>query len=259
MIDKAFAVAVKDIKEVFSSFSIYGPMIGMPLLFAVALPFLTVYVTIHAAPVLASELTKAHVTLPGAGNVTELLFMEFFAVNILGPIFLTMPILTAAVIAADSLAGEKERKTSEALLSMPITSSELLLGKILASFIPTILLTLLVFLVYGVSTNFFAYQAFQTYILPTPAWLMMIATIPFLALAPIALIVFVSGHVKGIKEAQQISTLLVLPVLIMPFISELGAIDLSVQFFTYMIIFLIAVDSIIMYISIRTFRKESML
>ena len=47
-----------------------------------------------------------------------------------------MPIFTASVIAADSLVGEKERKTSEALLALPISNGELLLGKILASFCP---------------------------------------------------------------------------------------------------------------------------
>ena len=246
-------------KEVFSSFSIYGPMIGMPLFFALVLPSLTAYVTIHAAPIIASELTKQSISVPSGGSATELLFLNFFAVNVLGPIFLTMPIFTAAVIAADSFAGEKERRTSESLLSMPVEANELLLGKILASFIPTILLTLLVFLVYGLTMNYFAYHYFQTYVLPTPAWLLMIATLPFLALAPIALIVLVSSHVKGIKEAQQISTLLILPVLIMPFVSELGVVDLTPEFFAYVIAALIVIDAAILYLGVKTFKKEAIM
>ncbi len=47
---KSYVIAVKDMREVFSSISIYGPMIGVPLFFAVVLPILTFYVAVYAAP-----------------------------------------------------------------------------------------------------------------------------------------------------------------------------------------------------------------
>ena len=52
------------------------------------------------------------------------------------PFFLIIPLMVSNVIASDSFAGEKERKTIEALLATPLSDSELFLGKILASFIP---------------------------------------------------------------------------------------------------------------------------
>ena len=57
----AYAVAVKDLKEVFSDIGIYGPMLGVPLFFALTLPVLTIYVALHAAPAAIMKL----VTLPG--------------------------------------------------------------------------------------------------------------------------------------------------------------------------------------------------
>ena len=255
---KARAIAIKDLEEVFSSLSTYGPMIGVPVFFSILLPVLTFYVTQYAAPNIALKLISATSNL-NVSNAKGYLFMRFFSINVLGPIFLTMPILTAAVIAADSFAGEKERKTSEALLSTPVKRSELLLGKIIASFVPTILLTLLVFMVYGGVTNYLAYKVFGQNILPTKSWILMLLTAPLLAIATISVIVLVSSHVRNIKEAQQISTLLVLPMLIMPFVSILGFADLSVSFFVYLNLGLLILDTIILYIGVKSFKREYML
>ncbi len=257
---KSYAIAIKDVKEVFSSASIYGPMLGVPLFFAILLPVLTFYVAIYAAPAIASRiLPEAVITAASVSNPNSLKFMLFFTVNVLGPVFLTMPILTASVIAADSFAGEKERKTSEALLSTSITIPEMLLGKIMASLIPTILLTVGVFALYGTITNALAFRAFGASLLPTVPWILMLLTSPFLAVATIGIVVLVSSHVRGIKEAQQISTLLVLPVLIMPFVSILGIADLTVAFFVYAIAALALIDVIIVYVGVKSFRKESIL
>ena len=256
---KAYAIAVKDIKEEFSSVSIYGPMVGVTVFFALLLPLLSFYVTIYAAPTIAARITQLHVIPSGLNGLGNIAFMSYLSVSIMGPIFLTMPILTATVIAADSFAGEKERKTSEALLSTPINISELLYGKILASFIPTIVLTLAVFAIYGAVTDMLSSNTFKILILPTIPWLMMIASAPFLALAAIGVVVLISSHVKGIKESQQISTLLILPVLVMPFISVLGIAALTFNFFAYLIIGLAILDALIIYIGIKTFRKESIL
>jgi len=254
--EKAYAIAKKDISEVFSSISIYGPMIGVPLFFAFVFPILTFYVALHAAPSLAAKLVP---TLAGGTNVKSFSFMAFFSINVLGPIFLTMPILTATVIAADSFAGEKERRTSEALLAMPVSISELITGKILASLIPTVLLTFAVFGIYGYITDVLAYSAFGAYVLPTPAWIMMLFTSPFLAIVTIGVVVIISSHVKGIKEAQQISTLLVLPILMMPFIAIMNIANMDVAFFAYLMVFLAAASMIILYIGIKWFKKESIL
>ncbi len=258
-IERSYHLAIKDIKEIFSSISIYGPMIGVPLFFSIILPIMTFYVTIYAAPNIVSRITALPTAPQQIKHATSEMFLQYFAVNILGPIFLTMPILTASVIAADSFAGEKERKTSDALLATPISNSELLLGKVLASFIPTLILTLAVFLIYGGITNYFSMKTFGAYILPTTSWLLMIVSGPFLAIVTIGVMVLVSAKVRGIKEAQQVSTLLILPVLIIPFTSVLGIATLNVGFFEMLIFVLIILDVLILYASVRSFKKEGIL
>ncbi|MEM0124415.1 MAG: ABC transporter permease subunit, partial [Candidatus Micrarchaeaceae archaeon] len=230
--------------------------IGVPLFFAIVLPVLTFYVAEYAAPGIASRFISAvnvHVA-----NVGSFAFMSFFSVSILGPIFLTLPIITASVIAADSFAGEKERKTAEALLTTPLSNFELMLGKILASFIPTVLLTFAIFAIYGITTNYLSYSAFHTTILPTAPWLMMIALTPFLAMAAIGVVVLISAHVKGVKEAQQISTLLILPLLVMPFMAIFGFAELTVSFIAGLIIAVGIIDAFVIYVGVKKFERENL-
>lgn len=257
--NKVYSVALKDLREVFGSPVIYGPMFGIPLLFSVLLPIFSLYIATHEAASIAAAVSLPTVNIsPTLPFFKSYSFMFYFAINVLGPIFMTMPIVTSAVIAADSFAGEKERKTSEALLSTPLTKGELLLGKIMASFIPTVIMTFIAFLLYGAVVNILAYQNFGVYILPTSAWLLMLAVVPLLALAPISIVVLISAHVKGIKEAQQLTSLLVLPLLILPFATLLGFAQLDVPFMLYLMGLLVIIDLVLFYISMISFRRENL-
>jgi ABC-type transport system involved in multi-copper enzyme maturation permease subunit len=257
-IGKSYAIMANDLSEVFSSKAIYMPMIAVPAFFAIMLPLLTFYISTYNINGIAGRIAGAAGPAAGA-SLNGPLFMAYFSVYVLGPIFMTMPIFTASVIAADSFAGEKERKTSEALLSTPVTIPELLLGKIAASFIPAVVLTFAVFLIYGSVINYLAFKAFGSYMLPTTSWILMVLISPFLSLAAIGVVVLVSAHVQGIKEAQQISSLLILPILVLPFASIFGAVDLTPAFFFWVMAFLAVVDVAIIYFGIRSFRKEAIL
>jgi ABC-2 type transport system permease protein len=253
---KVYAIALKDLKEAFSSISIYGPMLAIPLIFSIALPIFTFYVSKYAAPGILSSIVGISISsMPY--NIGNLYFIRFFALNILGPIFLTMPIITASVIAADSFAGEKERKTAESLLLTPTSNFELLAGKILASLIPALVLTVAIFLIYASIINYMAMRDFGVYLFPNASWYLMLLNAPFLALTTIGLVVLVSAKVKGVKEAQQISTLLILPILVIPFISIFNIASLTVWFFLGMLCILIATSLLILYLSVKSFNRES--
>ncbi|MCW1294679.1 MAG: ABC transporter permease subunit [Candidatus Parvarchaeota archaeon] len=257
-LNKVYQVTWKDIKETFSSVLIFGPMFGIPLAFAIILPVLSLYIAVHEAPSIAAAIKIPNISaaLPAFKSIA---FMDYFSINILGPITMTMPIITSAVIAADSFAGEKERKTAESLLSTPLSKTELLLGKIFASFLPAVIMAVIAFALYGSIVNYLAFQQFHLFILPTLPWLLMLAAVPFLALAPISIVVLISSHVKGVKEAQQLTSLLVLPLLVLPFASLLGLASLSVSFMLYLILFLAIFDFVLFYVSLAVFHRESLI
>jgi ABC-type Na+ efflux pump permease subunit len=252
-----FDIAIKDMREAFSSISIYGPMLGIPLFFAIVLPIFTVYISQYAGAALFTRvLGISAASISQYASQGKFIFVRFFSIDILGPIFLTMPIITATVIAADSFAGEKERRTAESLLSTPATNTELLVGKSLASFIPAVALTFVIYAVYALVTNYLTIASFGMAVFPNILWYMMLANSPFLALTTIGMIVLVSSRVRNIKEAQQISSLLVLPILVIPFISVFNVATLNFWFLFEMMLVLMATSAVVLYISIRFFDRE---
>ncbi len=59
----------------------------------------------------------------------------------LAPFILIFPLMFSTIIASESFAGERERKTIEALVYTPASDGELFLGKMLAAFVPAVALT----------------------------------------------------------------------------------------------------------------------
>ncbi|MEM0202276.1 MAG: hypothetical protein QXR73_03805, partial [Candidatus Micrarchaeaceae archaeon] len=62
----------------------------------------------------------------------------------------------------------------------------------------------------------------------------------------------------GVKEAQQISTLLILPLLVMPFMAILGFVSLTVDFFVELLVFVGLIDVFIVYIGANRFERENL-
>ncbi len=67
--------------------------------------------------------------------------------------FLIIPIMCSGVIGASSFVGEKEHKTLESLLYTPISMEQLLRAKILGVFVPSYIVTLISFIVFGIIFN----------------------------------------------------------------------------------------------------------
>jgi ABC-2 type transport system permease protein len=106
------------------------------------------------------------------------------------------------------LQGRKERKTVEALLATPLSDMELLFGKTLISFIPTMIVTFLSFSIYAGITDYLDYPMFGYAILPNSLWVVILFGIaPAFAIAATGLTVIISTRVSGTREAQQLDTL----------------------------------------------------
>jgi hypothetical protein len=117
--------------------------------------------------------------------------------------------MASSVIAADSFAGEKERKTIEALLATPISDSELFLGKILVSFIPSMTITVLSFIIYSIVVDSLSSTIFNgRLLLPNLVWILLIFGVaPTVALASIGLTVMISAKVKRLQRSSTKSAL----------------------------------------------------
>src|ERR1035437_1323730 len=149
------AVTTKDVKESLSSVQIIGPLIVVPLVIIVGYP--SVYLSaLHLAPTAVGGLSGVLGSFPSAAVPAWVLSSEVAHAAYVGVVylfagfFLLVPVMVSTVIAANSFAGEKERRTLEGLLSTPVSDAELVLGKIGAAFLPAVAFTWLCFAIYTI-------------------------------------------------------------------------------------------------------------
>jgi ABC-2 type transport system permease protein len=143
-------------------------------------------------------------------------------------LFLLLPIFISSVLASYAIVGEKRERTLEPVLATPIQTWELLVGKALAALIPALAITIASAAVFLAGIVVFAVSARVRDLVVTPGWLLaVVVDTPLLALIGVALIVVLSSRVNDPRTAQQISAVLVVPVLGLLFGQLAGVVVLS--------------------------------
>lgn len=270
-INKVLLVFKKDWTEIKRNWQILLPIFVIPFMISVLLPiFILSTPSIISMPALSltgfetlmKNLPKSIQTEIREMNIQQALIyvmLQYF----LAPFFLVIPIMISDVIASDSFAGEKERKTIEALLATPISDSELFLGKVLVAFIPTVVVTIVSFLLYSVVVvDLYSFRLLNgKLILPNLTWLLLIFCLsPMIALTSIGLTVTISAKVKGFREAQQISAGIIVPILlILIFGQVMGIIILGSQMVLLLTISFAIVNFFLFSIGISSFGREEIL
>jgi ABC-2 type transport system permease protein len=129
-------------------------------------------------------------------------------------LFLLMPLFTPILIASQSVAGEKERRTLEPLLASPVTSSELVTGKSLAAVVPAVAISWVAFVAFCVAVDAVAWPLLHGPVLPNTLWLFGVGVVaPLYAFLGNGIAVLVSARVGEARLAQQLSALVVLPLM----------------------------------------------
>jgi ABC-2 type transport system permease protein len=127
-------------------------------------------------------------------------------------LYLMMPVFVPILISSQAVAGEKERRTLEPLLASPVTALELVVGKSLASLVPSMAICLLAFAMLCVAVDSVSYAFTGMLILPNAMWLFGVGVIaPLFAFFGNGIAVLISARVAEARLAQQISGLFILP------------------------------------------------
>lgn len=213
------ALVYKDVNEIVNSKRVIMPMTIVPIVLIVIIP-LAMLIGANYIGNDSSMFTKLGPLLKrlpseyAAFSSAQLLIKV--AVNFMFPsYFLIIPIMCSGVIGASSFVGEKEHKTLESLLYTPISMEQLLRAKILGVFVPSYIVTLISFIIFGIIVNIGGFIYFGGLIFPDIKWLIIILWIsPAINLLSLVFTVMVSAKSETFQEAQQVSGLLVLPVLL---------------------------------------------
>jgi len=270
-LNNIMAIARKDWIEVRQNKYAWLPMIIVPAMFVVVLPLVVILLMTRLnvdprAMVGDTELDIFFRAMPH--SISQYLNraepVQFAITAILGfmlaPMFLMLPLMYATIIASESFAGERERKTMEALLYTPATDAELFFGKVTAAAVPAISMTWLGFLIYTLILNLLPYAYFQRIWFPLPTWWPLIFWIaPALVVLGIGFTVLISARVPSFLGAYQTSTSIVLLVVVL-FIGQLsGVLYLSVSVGLALGALLWFIAIIISVYAIRSFNREKML
>jgi len=193
----------------------------VPIVFIIFLPAITILSASYLPEGEVSEATslqKFIKNFPGEKFPSDLderqKYIYAMLVHLMAPFFLVIPVMVASVVAANSFAGEKERRTLEGLLYTPITDKELITAKILVAFGTAMSVSWLCFFIYTGLVDIYSMQTMGRMIFPTTTWLLlMFWLVPTLGFFALSLIVWVSEKASSVWEAQQVSSLLVLPLI----------------------------------------------
>lgn len=216
---RLWALIVKDLRETFSSAQIMGPLVFVPLIIIVGYP--TAYLTSLAAVPDAAGGLRDFITgfpaaaLPAAMHLTTVGRAAYIGVVYLfAGFFLIIPVMVSTVTAANSFAGEKERRTLEGLLYTPLSDAELVVGKIAACFLPAVGFAWLCFFIYTVLVNSLGGPLVGGLFFPTGNWwALMVFLVPAVSLFMISLVVLISTKARGFQEANAIGGSITIPVI----------------------------------------------
>jgi ABC-type Na+ efflux pump permease subunit len=211
------AVIAKDLIAVRRSKAVILPMLIVPGLLLVAMP-MGIGLAARAAhgPDVSSVLAK----LPGnvAEPITRLPQREQLIVLVngylLAPLFLIVPLMVASVLAADAFAGEKERRTLETVLHLPIRDRDLFLAKVLGAFLPALAVSWIGFILFAIVSNTIAWPVLHRIFVPTGLWLVVIFWVaPAVAALGMGVMVRVSARARTAQEANQLGGAVILPLI----------------------------------------------
>jgi ABC-2 type transport system permease protein len=186
--------------------------------------------------------------------------MQVFILNEFLLLYMMMPLAIPVAIAAYSIVGEKTTRSLEPLLATPITTEELLAGKGLAAVIPAILATWGAFAIFVVGMPLVGTSAAVYRSLFSPTWLVAVLLVgPLLAALAVNFAIIVSSRVSDPRTAEQVSMVIIVPLLGLLFGQIAGVVVLNVQLMLGVAVALAVLDIGLIYLGARWFQRETIL
>jgi ABC-type Na+ efflux pump permease subunit len=172
---------------------------------------------------------------------------------------LAIPVLVPATLAAQAVVGERSQGTLEPVLSTPIRREELLLGKFLAAFAPSVLIAYAMFGLYVAVVEIFAKPGVAAALIKGPDVGVQILFTPFLAAWSIWVGIAISTRVGDTRTAQQFSVLVSLPVVVVTSLISYGVIPADRRTTVLCAAILLALVRIGMRVAVAQFDRERLI
>jgi len=256
--DKIRTIVDKEWAEVFKNRAVLFTVLFMPLFFT-ALPLVILY-AMRASPGNSDMMDMPSQFTRICGNLTGAACTQYFTINQFMLLFMMMPLAIPVAISAYSIVGEKTTRCLEPLLATPITTIELIVGKGLAAAIPAIAATWAGFCIFAIGAKFLVVNPGVFARILDPMWLMAVILVgPLMAVAAVAMSIIVSSRVSDPRTAEQISMVVIVPLLGVFFGQMAGLFLLDTRFILASAAVLALADAGLVYLSVGLFQRETIL
>jgi len=232
---RAWVIARADLAQLRQSRDFWMPMLVLAAMFFVVIPgllllLLTSISNVETAEQLGqvvdtiggevSESAEAASTEPGTQAAYAL------AVYLVAPLAIIIPLTVSTAVGSNTIIGERERGTGEFLAHSPATEREIFFGKLIASLLPGYLTAIIGFALYSLVVNVIVGSKIGRWFFPTPTWWAFFVCVlpPFIALG-LAIILNISARVSSAAAAQQASSLVTLPLILIAYSITGGALS----------------------------------
>ncbi len=193
----------------------------------------------------------AHLT--GNGLIQAFLFHQFSLLLLLVPVVAAMALATHAVI------GEKQSKALEPLLATPLTTVELLAAKTLTPFVFALALSWAAALLYIGGILLVAEPGVWQSIVGPRSFLMFVVLGPLVELAALQLSVIVSARANDPRSAQQLASLLILPITVVFVAQLMGAYIIGPAAILLGALGCAVLNAILLWVGVQVFARETIL
>lgn len=256
---KIWVIMRKEWNEVFRNRLVLFTVVLLPLLLtALPLSFLIGIGEMGETEVLAaSDMPESFGQLCGDLGPGDC--GSYFLVSQFLLLFMILPLAIPATIASYSIVGEKITRTLEPLLATPVSTLQLLGGKSAAAMAPAVLVTWICFGVFMIGVALLASPEVLAKV-ADPMWFLAIFIEgPLLSLAAVSAAVMVSSRTSEPRVAEQVSMLIMLPLMAILIGQVAGVILLNAEMVIYIILGTAVVDAGLVAFAINLFQRETIL
>ncbi len=262
--NRSLALLGKELADLRQNLAIFVPAlvvtviaIFIPVMIAVIVPAVTGERLSDSGDLeIAVEMYKknpAMRALDPEAAIQAYVFQYFLVMLVLGPI------TSAMSIAASSVISEKQARTLEPLLVTPLTTLELLAGKLLGALLPALVVTVISLVLYlGVIATVAADGVFGVLLGPRTLGVVLLIG-PLAAMVALQLAICVSSRVNDARTAQQLGIFVILPIPALLLGQLFGGIELTGPVILWIALALLLINIGLMWFAIRLFDRETIL
>jgi ABC-2 type transport system permease protein len=191
--------------------------------------------------------------LDGEALIEAFLFHQFALLLLLVPVVASMALATHAIIT------EKQSRALEPLLATPISTAELLTAKTLTPLLFAVLMMWATLALYVGGIGLLAEPSVWQTFLSTRSLLMFGLLGPLASLAALLLSVIVSSRVNDARSAQQLASLLILPISGAFVVQMIRFTVVGNTLLAWTSVWLAVFDLALLWLGVRVFSRETIL